>query len=46
MEQLIAGVKAKGDTVGGIITCVIKGCPRDWASLNSKNSMQCSEPPC
>jgi chorismate synthase len=27
MEQLIAGVKAKGDTVGGIITCVIKGCP-------------------
>ena len=27
MEELIVGVKAQGDTVGGIITCVIKGCP-------------------
>lgn len=27
MEKLIVGVKAQGDTVGGIITCVIKGCP-------------------
>lgn len=27
MEQLIAGVKAVGDTIGGVITCVIKGCP-------------------
>ncbi len=27
MEQLIAKVKAVGDTIGGIITCVIKGCP-------------------
>ena len=27
MEELIASVKAKGDTVGGVITCVIKGCP-------------------
>ena len=27
MEQLIAEVKAEGDTVGGVITCVIKGCP-------------------
>ena len=27
MEQLIADVKAVGDTIGGIITCVIKGCP-------------------
>lgn len=27
MEELIASVKAQGDTVGGIITCVIKGCP-------------------
>lgn len=27
MEQLIAQVKAEGDTIGGIITCVIKGCP-------------------
>ena len=27
MEQLIGEVKAEGDTIGGIITCVIKGCP-------------------
>lgn len=27
MEQLISEVKAAGDTIGGIITCVIKGCP-------------------
>lgn len=27
MEELIANMKAEGDTIGGIITCVIKGCP-------------------
>jgi chorismate synthase len=27
MEALISEVKAEGDTIGGIITCVIKGCP-------------------
>lgn len=27
MEALIRSVKEAGDTVGGIITCVIKGCP-------------------
>ena len=27
MESLIAEVKAVGDTIGGIITCVIQGCP-------------------
>ena len=27
MEELIAKMKAEGDTIGGIITCVIKGCP-------------------
>lgn len=27
MEDLIARVKADGDTIGGVITCVIKGCP-------------------
>ncbi len=27
MEQLITEVKAEGDTIGGIITCVVKGCP-------------------
>lgn len=27
MEELIKQVKADGDTIGGVITCVIKGCP-------------------
>ena len=27
MEALITQIKADGDTIGGIITCVIKGCP-------------------
>ncbi|MGM9688290.1 MAG: chorismate synthase [Alloprevotella sp.] len=27
MARLIAEVKAQGDTIGGIITCVIEGCP-------------------
>lgn len=27
MEQLIGAVKAEGDTIGGIITCIVKGCP-------------------
>lgn len=27
MAQLISEVKADGDTIGGIITCVIQGCP-------------------
>lgn len=27
MEKLIESVKKEGDTIGGVITCVIKGCP-------------------
>ena len=27
MEALIEQVKAEGDTIGGLITCVVKGCP-------------------
>ena len=27
MEEFISQLKAEGDTIGGIITCVIKGCP-------------------
>ena len=27
MEQLIAQVKAEGDTIGGVIACVVRGCP-------------------
>ena len=27
MEKLIAQVKHEGDTIGGVISCIIKGCP-------------------
>ena len=27
MAQLIEQVKAEGDTIGGIITCIVRGCP-------------------
>ncbi len=27
MEKLILKVKGEGDTIGGVITCVVKGCP-------------------
>ncbi len=27
MEELILQVKSEGDTIGGIVTCVIEGCP-------------------
>lgn len=27
MERLILDVKSEGDTIGGVVTCVIKGCP-------------------
>ena len=27
MVQLITQVRAEGDTIGGVITCVVKGCP-------------------
>lgn len=27
MEALIAEMKREGDTIGGVVTCVIKGCP-------------------
>ena len=27
MEDLIASIKAEGDTIGGVIACVIQGCP-------------------
>jgi chorismate synthase len=27
METLITQIKKEGDTIGGVITCVIKGCP-------------------
>lgn len=27
MAQLISEVKAEGDTIGGVVSCVVKGCP-------------------
>jgi len=27
MEQLISQVKAEGDSIGGVITCIVRGCP-------------------
>ena len=27
MEQLILDVKAEGDTIGGVVTCIVEGCP-------------------
>lgn len=32
MENLIMDVKAEGDTIGGVITCIIKGCPAGLGS--------------
>lgn len=32
MEDLIMDVKAEGDTIGGVITCIIKGCPAGLGS--------------
>lgn len=30
MDSLIREVKADGDTIGGVIACVVKGCPAGW----------------
>lgn len=30
MAELIREVKAEGDTIGGVIACVVKGCPVGW----------------
>ena len=30
MQSLIEVVQKEGDTLGGIITCIIKGCPAGW----------------
>ena len=27
MEQLITRVKEQGDTIGGVVTCIVRGCP-------------------
>ena len=30
MEALVTKIKAEGDTIGGIVTCVVKGVPAGW----------------
>ncbi len=30
MQAAIASARAEGDTLGGVITCVVKGCPAGW----------------
>ena len=30
MESLIGAVKAEGDSIGGIVTCVVRGVPAGW----------------
>lgn len=30
MEQLILQIRKEGDTIGGVISCKIKGCPPGW----------------
>ena len=44
MEALIREVKADGDTIGGVIACVIKGCPVGLGLISSMHSweLQCS----
>ena len=32
MERLILEVRAEGDTVGGVIECVVRGCPPGWGA--------------
>ena len=41
MENLILDVKGRGDTIGGVVTCVIKGCPigvgeHEFGKLNAQ----------
>lgn len=46
MESLISEVKAKGDTIGGIITGVIRHCPIGLANRFMVNSTPHWEVPC
>ena len=38
MERLILEVRADGDTIGGVVECVVRGCPPGWARPSSTNS--------
>lgn len=46
MGKLIAEVKAEGDTIGGIIACVIQGCPVGLGEPVLTNCMRNSERLC
>ena len=46
MADLIMEVKGKGDTIGGIITCVVKGCPAGLGEPCSASCMPPWEVPC
>ena len=45
MEALIMKVKSEGDTIGGIVSCVIRGVRPEWATLCSVGSAHdCRKP--
>lgn len=46
MQDLIYKIKGEGDTIGGVLTCVIKGCPSDWDNRYSESYMLHLETPC
>lgn len=46
MEELIFKIKGEGDTIGGVVTCVVKDAPSDWDNPYSASSMQHLEQPC
>lgn len=46
MVQLITQVKAEGDIIGGVITCVVKGCPAglgepEFGKLHAALGLRC-----
>ena len=47
MEELIFKIKGEGDTIGGVVTCVIKGCPIGLGQpVFGKAPLQHLEQPC
>ena len=46
MEELIFKIKGEGDTIGGVVTCVIKGCPIGLGQPVFGKLMRHSEQPC
>ena len=46
MEELIFKTKGEGDTIGGVVTCVIKGCPIGLGQPDSVSYMLLLLPVC